>query len=85
MESAKIAESDDLVWPNRKIVADDRPQKRDSHHDSRRLDPRSSFNCYCDSISSSVGKWAVAGERATKVKTAMESSAAERFEAPTYN
>ena len=26
MESAKIAESDDLVWPNRKLVASGRPQ-----------------------------------------------------------
>ena len=56
MESAKIAESDDLVWTHRKIVVDERPQKCDSHHDSRRLDPRSSSNCYCDSISSSDGE-----------------------------
>ena len=54
MESAKIEESDDLVWTNRKIVVDERPQKCDSHHGSRRLDPRPSSNCY--SISSSDGE-----------------------------
>ena len=55
VKSAKIAESDDLVWPNRKLVADERPQKRDSHHDSGRLDPRSCSKCSSDRISSSDG------------------------------
>ena len=40
-KSAKIAESNDLVWPNRKLVVDERPQKRDCHRDSGPLDPRS--------------------------------------------
>ena len=34
MESAKITESDNLVWPNIKLVASERPQERDPHHDS---------------------------------------------------
>ena len=55
VKSAKNAESDDLVWPNRKLVADERPQKRDSRHHSGRLDPRSCSKCYCDNISSSDG------------------------------
>ena len=57
VKSAKIAESDDLVWPNRKLVADERPQKRDSHHDPGRLDPRSCSKCSSDRISSSDGAY----------------------------
>ena len=40
---------------NRKRVADERPQNRDSHHDSGRLDPRSHSKCSSDRISSSGG------------------------------
>ena len=53
VKSAKIAEPDALVWPNRKLVADERSQKRDCHHGSRRLDPRSCSTCPSDRISSS--------------------------------
>ena len=56
MESAKIAETDDLVWPNGKLVAVERLQEPFSQLDSGRLDPRSCSNSYCDRISSSDGE-----------------------------
>ena len=56
MESARIADSDDLVSSNKRLVAGQGPLERDSHHDSGRLDSRSRSNSYYDRISSSAGE-----------------------------
>ena len=56
MKSTGIADSNDLVWPNKRLVAGEGPLERDSHHDSGRLDSRSRSNSYCERISSSAGE-----------------------------